>query len=109
MVEIHWALGLSGFAAFVRYAQAFTVEKVNRPAWEWGVASIHTGTGAFVGLLAAFAIGKSWELRYAYVAIALAGYGGPKTLDFAWTAGSEVVRSMLARAAQGQENKGPKG
>jgi hypothetical protein len=108
VVEIHIALSLAGFAALVRHAQKFTGEKLVRPPWEWGVATIHVGTGAFVGLLTHLAIGATWEVRYAYVAIALAGYGGPLTLDFAWKTGTEVAASFFARAAQKISDKNAK-
>lgn len=109
MVELWQALGLGGFAALVRYAQQFTVAKDLRPEWEWGVASIHASTGAFVGLLSSFAIGTTWEIRYAHVAVALAGYGGPLTLDWGWKAVTELGQSFFNRAAQNAKDKDAKG
>lgn len=100
MAEIHWILSLAGFAALIRYAQAFTAERETRPPWEWRVASIHVGTGTFVGLLASFAIGPSWEPRYVYVAVALAGYGGKLTLDAGWEILRQGASTVFARAAQ---------
>jgi hypothetical protein len=47
-----------------------------------GVAAICVGTGAFVSLLTLWLIGKSMEGSHVYFAIAVAGYGGPVTLDF---------------------------
>lgn len=106
MVEIQWVLSLSGFAALVRYAQAFTGNKDSRPAWEWGVACIHVGTGSFVGLLTSWVIGSvTQEVRYVYFAIAIAGYGGPITLDFF----QQLFRDAITRAAQKGADKDAKG
>lgn len=109
MVEIWQALALGGFAAAIRYAQKFTGDKESRPEWEWGVVSIHASTGSFVGLLTAIGIGTSTEVRYALIAISLAGYGGPLTLDWGWKTVTEVGANFFARAAQARSDKDAKG
>jgi hypothetical protein len=106
--QIAWAFALAGFAGFVNYLQRFTAP-ADRPAWEWSVAAIKVITGAFVGLLTLWLIRKHIEdTGYVYFAIAIAGYGGPLTLDAFWSAGRDVVVSWASRAAQGGKNDGPK-
>ena len=96
MVEIAFALGLAAFGAFVRYAQRFTGRKDERPEWEWHVAAISVGIGAFVGLLTFWIIGKKFEVDYVHFAVAIAGYGGPLTLDAFW----DAFRNTINRTSQ---------
>lgn len=104
MEQIAWTLALGGFAGLVRYIQRFTGKRDERPPWETGVAAICVGTGAFVSLLTLWLIGKTVEGSHVYFAIAVAGYGGPATLDFFL----QVFRDAVSRAAQGGKNDPPK-
>ncbi len=100
MVETAETLALAGFGALVRYAQKFTGRKDERPEWEWRVAAISVSTGAFVGYLASLVIQKKFEADYVHFLVAIAGYGGPLTLDAMW----EISRDVLRRVAGAQEN-----
>lgn len=105
MEQIAWLLALGGFAGFVRYIQRFTAKRDERPPWEWSVAGICVATGAFVALLTLWLIGKTIEGTHVYFAIAIAGYGGPVTIEFFM----QIGRDALSRAAQGGKNDPPKG
>jgi hypothetical protein len=106
--QIAWSFALGGFAGLVNYLQRFTTQE--KPPWEWGAAGIKVVTGGFVGVLALWLIGKRIEdTGYVNVAIALAGYGGPLTLDAAWQVGRDLFAAWAARAAQGPKNDPPKG
>lgn len=108
MEQILWSFALGGTAGFVNYIQRFTGP--DKPEWEWGAAGIKIVTGGFVGVLTFWSIGKKIEdTGYVNVAIALAGYGGPLTLDAGWQAGRDFVTAWATRAAQGQKNDPPKG
>lgn len=110
MEQVAWTFVLAGFAGFVNYLQRFAGAPAERPPWEWSVAGIKVVTGAFVGLLTLWLIRKHIEDHgYVYFAIAIAGYGGPLTLDAFWAAGKEVVVSWATRAAQGSKDDPPKG
>jgi hypothetical protein len=101
--QIAWTFALSGFAGLVAYLQRFAGDQ--RPAWEWRVAAVKVVTGSFVGLLTLWLIGKRIEDQgYVNFAIAIAGYGGPVTLDFFL----QVFRDAISRAAQNQKDQGPK-
>lgn len=105
MAEALWlSLALAGFGGFVRHIQKFAAPKESRPPWEWGVAGISVGTGAFVGLLTLWIVDKKLETNYVHFAVAIAGYGGPLTLDAFW----EVFRNTINRTAQEKKNDGPK-
>lgn len=97
MAEVLWALGLAGFAGFVKYIQQFTATP--RPPWQWAGFSVHVFTGGFVGLLTLWLIGEKVEARYIRFCVAVAGYGGPLTLDFF----QQVFKDAISRAAQRSE------
>lgn len=100
MEEIGWTLALAGFAGFVNYIQRFAGQEP-RPAWEWRAAAVKVVTGAFVGLLTLWLIGKRVEdAGLVKFAVAIAGYGGPLTLDFFWQSGRDFLAHFAARAAQ---------
>ena len=108
MEQIAWTLALAGFGGFVAYLQRFV--GVERPAWEWRIALFRVVIGSFVGLLTLWLIGKRIEDQgHVNFAIALAGYGGPVTLDFFLQLGRDVVGAWASRAAQGGKNDPPKG
>lgn len=101
MDPILWAFAIAGFAGFVNYLQRFAGAIAERPKWEWSAASIKVVTGAFVGLLTLWLIGKKIEdTGYVNFAIAIAGYGGPLTLDFFL----QVFRDAITRAAQADKD-----
>lgn len=107
MEEIGWAFVLAGFAGFVNYLQRFTTEP--RPAWDWAAAYVKVVTGAFVGILTLWLIGKRVEdSGLVKFAVAIAGYGGPLTLDFFWQSGRDFLASWATRAAQGSKDDAPK-
>lgn len=108
MVEIWQALALGGFAGFVNYLQRFASDKDPRPSWEWGSVGVKAVTGSFVGLLTLWIVGKKLENEYAAVAIAIAGYGGPLTLDAGWQLGKDVATLLVNRAANGPKDNAPK-
>lgn len=105
MAEIAWTLALAGFGGFVRYIQLFAGKKEERPPWEWSVACIRTGIGAFVGILTFWIIGKKFEADYVHFFVAIAGYGGPLTLDAFW----DVFKNTINRTSQGSKDDQPKG
>ena len=108
MVEMLWALGLAGFGGFIRHIQKFTVRKEERPPWEWSQVGIDVGTGAFAGLLTLWIIRKYFgEADYVHFSVAIAGYGGPLTLQACWEAGRDTLRRLLG-AAPGGKDDGPK-
>lgn len=103
MAETLWALGLAGFAGFVKYIQRFTAEP--RPQWQWSGFSVHVFTGSFVGLLTLWLIaGQKLQPEYTHFAVAIAGYGGPLTLDFF----AQVFKDTISRAAQKGADDAPK-
>lgn len=108
MEETSWTLALAGFAGLVNYLQRFAGPPP-KPEWEWSVAYVKVVTGAFVGLLTLWLIGKRIEdpglVRFA---VAVAGYGGPLTLDFFWQSGRDFLASWATRAAQGRKDDAPK-
>jgi hypothetical protein len=109
--EIAAALGLAGFGALVRYGQRFTVAKEQRPEWEWRIAALTVAIGAFAGVLALWIIRKKFGpegIDYVHVLVALAGYGGPLTIETLWEACRDVLRRMLG-AAPDSKNDAPKG
>jgi hypothetical protein len=95
VAEIASVLALAGFGALVKYAQRFTGKKEERPEWEWSVAGLTVGTGAFAGLLTLWIVQKKFEADYVHVFVALAGYGGPLTIEAIWEAGRDTLRRML--------------
>lgn len=98
MAEIvHYSsiFALAGFGALVRYGQKFTGDKASRPDWEWHVATIHVGTGAFAGLLTSWIIERKFDAEYVHFAVAVAGYGGPLTIE----AFGDALRNVLNRTA----------
>lgn len=102
-MELIWPFALAGFAGFVNYIQRFA--GADRPAWEWVPCGIKVFTGSFVGLLTVWLIGNRIEDKgYVNFAIAIAGYGGPLTLDFFLQLG----RDALSRAAQKAQDTPPK-
>lgn len=109
-MEIQWAFGLAAFAGFIRYIQKFTGPKADRPPWEWIGVCIAVLTGGFVGaltlwLLADFTLlGKKIEGGPLSFAVAIAGYGGPLSLDFFLDLG----KTILKRAAEKASDDGPK-
>lgn len=104
-MELFWTFALAGFAGFVNYIQRFAGKADERPPWEWGPCAIKVFTGSFVGLLTVWLIGTRIEDKgYVNFAIAIAGYGGPLTLDFFL----QLFRDALSRAAQGAQDRGPK-
>lgn len=103
-VSILLALGLAGFGGLVRYMQKFTGKKEERPEWEWRVAALTFLIGAFAGLITLWIVRKKFEVDYVHVAVALAGYGGPLTIDALWDAGRDVLRRMLGAPP---DSKGP--
>lgn len=106
-MDLVWPFALAGFAGFVNYIQRFAGP--DRPAWEWMPCAIKVFTGAFVGYLAMQAIGKRIEdTGYVNVAIALAGYGGPLTLDFAFQLGKDAVSAFVARKTAETSGRDPK-
>jgi hypothetical protein len=107
-ISIAFTLTLAGFGGLVRYMQKFTGKKEERPVWEWSVAAITCGTGAFVGLLTLWVVQKKFEADYVHFLVAVAGYGGPLTLDAMWEAGRDVLR-RLAGAPQGPKDGDAKG
>lgn len=108
MDQILWTFALAGFAGLVNYLQRFA--GTEKPVWEWRVAGVKVFTGSFVGLLTLWLIGKRIEdTGYVNFAIAIAGYGGPVTLDFFLQFGKDVAGTWAARAAQGGKNDPPKG
>jgi hypothetical protein len=111
VAEIAQALALAGFGALVRYAQRFTGKKDERPEWEWHVAALSVAIGAFAGVLTLWIIRKKFGpegIDYVHVFVALAGYGGPLTIDALWEAGRETLRRMLG-APPGGKDDAPKG
>jgi hypothetical protein len=104
-LSILFMLGLAGFGGLVRYAQKFTGRKDERPEWEWRVALITFLTGAFVGLLTFWIIGKKFEADYVHFAVAVAGYGGPLTIDAFW----DAFKNSINRAASGAKDGDAKG
>jgi hypothetical protein len=112
-VENHpllFALLISGFGGLVRYVQRFTGKPEERPRWEWSVACITVGTGAFAGVLTLWIIRKKLGpdgIDYVHVLVALAGYGGPLTIETLWEACRDVLRRMLG-AAPDAKNDAPK-
>lgn len=110
MDEYAWAFAIGAFAGFVNYLQRFSAPPAERPAWEWVVLMVKAFTGGFVGVLTGWLVATSIENKsYVYFAIAVAGYGGPLTLDAFWSAGREFLVSWSARAAQRPPDGGPKG
>lgn len=101
MVEIWQVVLLSGFAGFVNYLQRFAGD--TPPPWRWGPFSVNTFTGMFVGLLAFLIARKHLEIEYVLVAIAIASYGGPRTLDAGWQIGRDMLAAWATRAARGVE------
>jgi hypothetical protein len=101
VAEIAQALGLAGFGALVRYAQRFTGKKEERPEWEWRVAALSVAIGSFVGLLTFWIIGKKFEADYVHFAVAIAGYGGPLTLDAFWDAFRNTINRTSPRDKDG--------
>lgn len=99
------ALALAGFGGFVRYMQEFAGKKTERPEWEWHVATVRVVIGAFVGMLTLWIIGKKFEADYVHFAVAIAGYGGPLTLDAFWGA----FRNAITRTAENPKDVPPKG
>lgn len=105
-MEIQWAFGLAAFAGFIRYIQRFAAKKEDRPAWEWTVAGVAVLTGGFVGALTLWLLGgvlflgKKIEGGPLFFGIAIAGYGGPLTLDFFW----DLCKDLLKRAAERATN-----
>lgn len=95
MDEIAWNLALSSFAGFVAYIQRFAGTG-ERPAWEWPVLGVKVVTGGFVGLLTLWLVEYRLSGGLLHFAVAVAGYGGPVTLDFFLQLG----RDALSRAAQ---------
>lgn len=104
-LSIGFTLALGGFGGLVRYLQVFSGKKDERPEWEWSVAAIRIVIGAFVGLLTVWIVGKKFEADYVHFAVAVAGYGGPLTIDAFW----DALRSTLARAASGSKDPDAKG
>lgn len=104
-LSILLSLPLAGFGGFVRYIQKFTGKKDERPEWEWSVACIAISTGAFVGLLTHWIIAKKFEADYVHFFVAVAGYGGPLTLDAFW----ETLRNTINRSASGPKDDDAKG
>lgn len=104
-LSISLTLALGGFGGFVRYLQVFAGKKDERPEWEWSVAAIRFVIGAFVGILTLWIIGKKFEADYVHFAVAVAGYGGPLTIDAFW----EALRNTFNRAASGSKDDAPKG
>lgn len=105
MAEIGIALALAGFGGFVRYIQKFTGKRDERPPWEWGIAGISIGTGSFVGILTFWIVAKKFDADYVHFAVAIAGYGGPLTLDAFW----EAFRGAINRTASGAKDGDAKG
>lgn len=102
-MEHLWPLALAGFAGFVNYIQRFAGPKTERPPWDWVPCAVKVFTGAFVGLL------TSWvatEEKYANFAIALAGYGGPVTLDLFVQAGRDAFYRLFPQLRPPQETTG---
>lgn len=111
MDDILGALGLAGFGALVRYAQRFTVNKDERPEWEWRIAALSIAIGGFAGVLTLWIIRKKFGaegIDYVHVFVALAGYGGPLTIETLWDAGRDTLRRMLG-APPGAKDDAPKG
>ena len=103
-MELLWPLALAGFAGFINYIQRFA-GTTERPLWEWMPCGVKVFTGSFVGLLTLWLIGdRIKDQGYVNFAIALAGYGGPVTLDFFLQLG----RDALSRAATKAPDDGPK-
>lgn len=110
MEQTAWTFALAGFAGLVSYLQRFAGATPERPPWEWSVAFIKVVTGSFVGMLALWLIGKRIEdSGHVNFAIALAGYGGPVTLDFFLQLGKDALSAWANRASQGAKDPGPKG
>lgn len=104
-MELIWTFALAGFAGFVNYIQRFAGPKAERPPWEWVPCGVKVFTGAFVGLLTIWLLSDSIKDKgYVNFAIAIAGYGGPLTLDFFLQLG----RDTLSRAAQKVQDSPPK-
>lgn len=103
MEQIAWSFVLAGFAGFVNYLQRFAVPE--KPQWNWSECYVKVVTGAFVGYLTLLLVGKRVEdAGLVWFAVAVAGYGGPLTLDFF----QQVFRDALSRAAQNQKDGTPK-
>ena len=104
-MELLWPLALAGFAGFVNYIQRFAGPAESRPKWEWVPCGVKVFTGAFVGFLTEQLIGdRVKDQGYVNFAIAIAGYGGPVTLDFFLQLG----RDALSRAASKAQDGPPK-
>lgn len=97
-VEIWQALALAASAGFVNHLQKYAGD--SPPPWSWRGCAVKVFTGAFVGFLALLLTRKHWEAEYVLVAIAIAAYGGPLTLDAAWAVGRDALASWASRAAQ---------
>jgi hypothetical protein len=98
-----WSFVLAGFAGFVNYLQRFATPE--KPAWNPSECYVKVITGAFVGYLTLLLIGKRLEdAGLVWFAVAIAGYGGPLTLDFF----QQLFRDAISRAAQNSQNNPPK-
>ncbi len=108
-MDLLWPLTLAGFAGFINYIQRFAGKPEERPPWEWVPCGVKVFTGAFVGYLAQQLIGdRVKDQGYVNVAIAIAGYGGPLTLDVLWGAARDFFAAWASRATQKPPDQGPK-
>jgi hypothetical protein len=102
---IAWNLGLAGFAGFVAYIQRFAGGGDERPPWEWAVCGVKVVTGGFVGVLTLWLVELRLSGGLLHFAVAIAGYGGPVTLDFFL----QLFRDALSRAAGKASDDAAKG